>query len=218
MNSGNIKTLHEQGWILTETGNDREMLNLALRLGTPKASRKGGALIDELQPISKEEAYPASLSARHGTGAFPLHTDTAHWRKPARYVILRAVRTLHNGRPTLLMDKRSFKLGVAECLLFRRAVFTVRNGKNSFLTTILTEDEQLLRFDRDCMFPKMSSADRALHVMLSTVEKCPVVEIDWSVNRTLVFDNWRFLHGRSAPKDARSARRLLHRILVSAVN
>ncbi|HXE43040.1 MAG TPA: hypothetical protein VN516_08450 [Candidatus Baltobacteraceae bacterium] len=191
------------------------MLALAMKLGQPTVSRKEGSLIDELRPTPREWANPASLSARYGIGAFPLHTDTAHWRKPARYVILRAVQISRGNRPTLLLDKDSLDFELGDRFLLKRAVFTVRNGRNSFLTTIFPEDEKFLRFDRDCMFPKTSSSTCALDLILSAVEKRPTIKIHWRINDTLVFDNWRFLHGRNQQVGKHVDRRLLHRILVA---
>ena len=214
MKARNFKKLQKQGWLLTQSANEQEMLKLAESLGVPKASRSGGSLIDELRPIPKDQAHPASLSARYGVEAFPLHTDTAHWRSPARYILLRAARISHYCRPTLLLDTYSLRLSALDRSLLKRAVFTVRNGNNSFLTTVLPEDEQFLRFDRDCMVPRTSSAVSALNLILSTIEKSSKVEVCWSVNDTLILDNWRFLHGRSGTNDNHSDQRLLHRVLV----
>ena len=143
-------------------------------------SRKASPLIDELRPIAKSQAQPSSLSAQHGTGAFPLHTDTAHWRTPARYILLRAVVPLDKCRPTLLLDRRLLSLSASDHCLLKRAVFAVRSGRGSFLTTILPEDEKFFRFDRDCMFPKSSSAGHALSVLASAETSCSPVEIQWA--------------------------------------
>jgi len=213
-----LKRLHEQGWFLTETFGDKELLQLAGSLGAPIRSRTAAVLIDELRPISKSQAQPCSLSAKHGTGAFPLHTDTAHWRRPARYVLLRAVVVDEHSRSTLIKDSRLFQLNALDRCLLKRAVFGVRSGRSSFLTTIVPEDEKFFRFDRDCMFPKSPSAVQASSIVASAETSCAAVEIHWAVNRTLVLDNWRFLHGRSIGDGTDTNKRLLQRVLVTETN
>ena len=193
-------------------------MQLAEVLGTPVTSRKRSRLIDELRPTAKSEAHPCSLSRHYGTGAFPLHTDTAHWRTPAHYVLLRAAAVDDPCRPTLILDSRSLQLNASDRCLLKRAVFAVRSGRSSFLTTIVPGDEQFFRFDRDCMFPKSPSAVRALSILASAETSCPVIEIHWAANRTLVLDNWRFLHGRSGGDGKDTDNRLLHRVLVADTN
>jgi alpha-ketoglutarate-dependent taurine dioxygenase len=215
MMAENSRSLHEQGWFLTETFGDEEFLQLAGSLGVPVPSRKTCPLIDELRPISKSQAQPCSLSAQYGICAFPLHTDTAHWRTPAHYVALRAVVVHDQCRPTLLMDSRSLQLDASDRCLLKRAVFAVRSGRSSFLTTIVPGDEKFFRFDRDCMFPKSPSAVQASSILASAERSCRATEIHWAPNHTLVLDNWRFLHGRSGGDGKDTDNRLLHRVLVA---
>src|SRR5207237_268773 len=102
--------------------------------------------------------------------------------------------------------------------LLKRAVFAVRSGRSSFLTTIVPEDEQFFRFDRDCMFPKNSSAVQASSIVVSVETSCVAVEIHWVINRTLVLDNWRLLHGRSIGHGTGRSKRRLQRVLVTETN
>jgi alpha-ketoglutarate-dependent taurine dioxygenase len=193
-------------------------MELAEGLGMPVPSRKSSSLIDELRPLSRSQAQPCSLSAHYGTGTFPFHTDTAHWRTPAHYVVLRAVVAHDQCRPTLLIDSRSLQLRSSDRCLLKRAVFAVRSGRSSFLTTIIPRDEKFFRFDRDCMFPKSPSAVQASSILTSAETSCPAIEIHWAPNCTLVLDNWRFLHGRSRGNGKGTENRLLHRVLVADTN
>jgi alpha-ketoglutarate-dependent taurine dioxygenase len=215
MITDDVQRLREQGWFLTETSSDDELLELSGILGTPVRSRTTTGLIDELRPIPKSQAQPCSLSARHGIGAFPLHTDTAYWHRPARYVLLRAAVVDERSGSTLIKDSRSIQLSATDRCLLKRAVFGVRSGRGSFLTTIVSEDEKVFRFDRDCMFPKGLSGVQASMRVGSAEASSAAVEIHWTVNRTLVLDNWRFLHGRSDGDGTDTSRRLLQRVLVT---
>src|ERR1700733_14506048 len=81
--------LETHGWVCVKNVPDRaEFLELARSLGRPMMSPTG-QLIKEIKITSKLLARPGTLSAAHGRGAFPLHTDTAFWPIPARYLMLR---------------------------------------------------------------------------------------------------------------------------------
>src|SRR5437763_1065336 len=59
------------------TGSD--LLALAHSIGRPILSPTG-ELLKEIIPTDQAEARSGTLSAKHGTGAFPLHTDTAFFK------------------------------------------------------------------------------------------------------------------------------------------
>jgi len=59
-------------------------------------------MVKEIRVTPQEQAVPGSQSSRHGTGAFPLHTDTVFWPDPVRYVILRG--SGDTRRPTMVLS------------------------------------------------------------------------------------------------------------------
>jgi hypothetical protein len=71
------------------------------------ATRRGDSPVSVLRPTAAEEAHPRSLSAIHGLGEQPMHTDGAHLREPPDYLVFHADRP---NRPTLLWSEAS-KLG-----------------------------------------------------------------------------------------------------------
>ena len=79
----NIKELNENGWLQTRISNDDDLFDVLIEygkeLGIPIKGRKSAGIVQKLVPISKERAYPNSLSSKYTTEAFPLHVDTAHW-------------------------------------------------------------------------------------------------------------------------------------------
>jgi TfdA family taurine catabolism dioxygenase TauD len=209
-----LKFLDDQGWAVTRTDGVDEFISLVECLGRPLASRAGASIIDELRPTPKQEAKPRSLSALHGLNGFPLHTDTAHWRTPARYVALRAATSECGARPTVILDLQSLNFRSDDIDTLKRATFSVRNGKHSFLCTIMSGDNSLVRFDPGCMTPTSTAAVTALALFSAHVNASHHHQICWEQGDTLILNNWRLLHGRAWADVNDSSTRLLQRILV----
>src|SRR4051794_6145768 len=77
------------GWQFVSNISSRDdLIKLAQSLGRPRPSLTG-SIVKELRPVAKHAAQRLTLSATYGLGTFPLHTDTAFWPVPARYVVLR---------------------------------------------------------------------------------------------------------------------------------
>ena len=143
--------------LLARTGLTRErdladaMLQLLRQLGLPHLNRNGAPAVDRLIPREPPQARPNSFSAAFGTGPFPLHTDTAHWLKPARYVALAAARAPSDAARTTIAA-----IPAMDHLMFERVaagVFVVANGRRSFLGGICQKKIPFYRFDPLCMRP-----------------------------------------------------------------
>lgn len=208
-------TVESRGWILsrlpvsTELDLREQLLDLAIRLGTPVATRSGGGLCDALSPMQAAEARARSLSKIHEVGEFPFHNDTAHWHTPCRYLILACVSPGSASRPTFLMDTGRLPLNTQQYLLLHSTPLRVTNGRNSFFSTILAKGRPFVRFDRGCMTAVTSGGGEALAVLdrrnwLDYVEAVP-----WEAGKVLVMDNWRMLHGRGGADCPDADRRML---------
>src|SRR5260370_12977058 len=82
--------LNTRGWTCVTGSSSRSaLLELARSIGRPVPS-PSGELVRELAPKPPAAAGRGTLSKAYGMGAFPLHTDTAFWPVPARYVVLLA--------------------------------------------------------------------------------------------------------------------------------
>ncbi len=189
------------------------LLELAMRLGRPKPSRYG-KLIDTLHPTVPDCAAPKSLSARHGLNSLPFHTDGAHFTTPPRYVILRFDGNTLNVAPTLLLDTNRFNLDSDERLKISSGIFQVKNGKHSFYTKITDESAECFRWDEECMRPIDEHATDAKSTLTKQINSTNAIRILWSPDKTLIFDNWRFLHAR-ASIEAHHDSRALTRIAIS---
>ena len=172
-----------------------------------------GSFVKKLRVSTSENARKNSLSEIFGTGAFPFHTDTAFWTRPARLVLLRAVGgNLH--RPTLL---RPFASVLDEVGLrrVRQSSWICSTGRRKNYTTMYFEHDQLggMRYDPNCMTPANNAArevDKILRVQSFNIKGGT---IDWVPNRVAVIPNWDFLHARDISEIDDSSR-LIERIYI----
>jgi Taurine catabolism dioxygenase TauD, TfdA family len=185
----------------------------ALALGWEEvATRKGDGPVSVLRPTPAEEAHPRSLSAIHGMGEQPLHTDGAHLKEPPTFVVLHAAQP--NGTPTLLWSEAS-NVTNTEHPFTRRplclvgGIFAVRNGSTQFLASAF-DDRGGYRYDPGCMTPADERAHESARHFASLAAAAHRHE--WTEpDQVLVINNRRTLHARAAV-DAADADRELTRI------
>ena len=177
------------------------LLHLATTLGHPSPSRPAGQVLDRLVPLARAQAHPRSMSAVFGEGAFPFHTDLAHYPCPPRFVLLRAAQTDRMVRPTLLHDSRRLPLTPTERQLLSHGPFLTRGGRRPFLSTIVDRvprlSDAVVRYDGCCMTPASSSARTAELLLARKMDEREPVRINWYYGQTIVLDNWRVLHARA---------------------
>lgn len=140
-------------------------------------------------------ARPNSLSSTHGTGKFPPHTDYATEVIPPHYIAL--VCPVYRSAKTLIYDSEPLR----DLEDFRKAVFRVTTGRQSFSTRVITKhnDSFLVRYNADIMEPLNDYASRITSEISPSLK--PNFIIDWSDFSYVIIDNWRFLHGREATTD-----------------
>lgn len=192
----------------------------ASALGSPVPSTREGPLVDILRVRSRADAPVRSLSGRHGTGPFPLHTDQARVPWPPRYVVLRCRRSHESDRPTLLQPLDALALSAPERAALRRSVWVVDGGRGRFLATILRTDpatgREQVRYDDACMRPAHPAFAASGEVLRAAAARVEPARVNWREGRVLVVDNWRVLHGRAANEAGgdRAEERELERVLV----
>lgn len=163
------------------------------------ATRKGDNPVSVLRPTTAEDAHPRSLSATHGLGEQPLHTDGAHLREPPDYLIFHAAHP--NGTPTLLWSEASKATNPEHPVIRRPAclaggVFVVSSGKTRFLMSAY-EDGQGYRYDPGCMTPGDERARAAVRYFGSLTSTA--YRLEWTEpDQVLVINNRRTLHARGA--------------------
>jgi alpha-ketoglutarate-dependent taurine dioxygenase len=153
--------------------------------------------------VPKQDAAPNTYSGMYGLNEFPFHNDMAHWRDPPRYLMLRCLKG-HDSVATVVVDSHDVLENVGEQTLIRALVKPRRpiNGTVPLLSLYRPqrgERPSLLRWDEKFIVAAspvggegMTLVRKALNVVSRTsISLCEPGD-------TLVIDNWRMLHGRSA--------------------
>lgn len=207
--------LHTRGWVRVHGIDSKEaMVELAKSIGNPINS-PSGKLVKELRPQETKDARENTLSSKYGTGNFPLHTDTAFWPVPARYLVFRVHGDVR--RPTIVrpfedvLDRGGSKLSS----LIERSVWIVRTPFVQFYASFLfrIEDTWGYRYDKQCMSPANAAAKEVEEIIQGLVLAKEGDAIDWSEGGAVIVSNWSALHGRGIQPN-REKNRILERIYI----
>jgi Taurine catabolism dioxygenase TauD, TfdA family len=210
--------LKSTGWTLLNYGWDTSiegLKSIARQLGDLIPSRPGHDVATLLNPVDKEHRYKNSLTARFGKLAFPAHTDTAHWKTPARYIVLGCVNPGSGKRPTLLIPWQSFALSEKEIQLISIGSFLIRRRQQSFLSNITGDGSPFVRLDFNCMTEQNEAGARAKNLLQCKIGTSEPINIQWRSGMVLIIDNWTVLHSRGLAATP-DPDRLLARILVTS--
>lgn len=163
--------------------------------------RGGEQTVDVLRPVGPDRARRRSMSAVHGTGAQPLHTDGAHHDDPPALVVLCAAAS--SRTPTLLWrpppDSERWRRALSV------GVFKVDSGRRQFLAT--ASGPSGIRYDPTCMTPCDARA-RSLAAALADATHDAIPHSWADPNELLVIDNRVALHARASVADGDTGRTL----------
>ena len=211
-----FESLKMKGLVEVEgVSNEQDIVDLAISLGQLR-THPNGERIYTLKPSDGEQSLDGTFSRVHGYSAFPIHTDTAFWSLPARYIIMAMKATSECGTSflSLAMQREDFKKEIYE--LAKKSVFILKNfeGARYVSAYIKCKKNEGIRFDPNCMSPKNKEASlfRDKIIELTTRD---IGIVKWTGNKALIIDNWSVLHGREAvPHEEEN--RTLSRIYVEA--
>ncbi len=202
------------GWLKTTVGDlgcclDTAAGAVARLLGHPIGGR-AGRTIETLSPRKQMAAKARSLSVIHGLGPLPMHTDGAYRLEPPRFVILVCTSPGSSPVPTTLTRYRDLRISASERARLEAAPFLVRNGRQSFYSTICGRSRPFIRYDAGCMVPQGMESGTVFHLMAKRARDAGPTLVSWRTGDVLVIDNWNVLHGRGhGPAEASQDRRLL---------
>lgn len=208
------ETIVTDGYCILDDVQHCEILNIATSLGTPTVDPRHPDVIRSLSPQDIARANPNTLSSRYGLDQFPFHSDTAHWRCPAKYILLYCGRSGAGRRQTFIIDSRQWILTTEELHLLTTSVWRSRYVR-PFLCSPLEMVGAMwsVRYDLGCMTPYSPQSFKARTVLNKHIEASPNVRIDWYEGMLLILDNHRILHARGpSPVDDRD--RIIERVLV----
>jgi Taurine catabolism dioxygenase TauD, TfdA family len=180
----------------------------AEKLGAIERGR-GQQLVESIVPQTPDTAYAGSLSKKYGLEPLPLHTDTAHWPIPCRYLVIGCADAGPTPTPTVLLDVRRIRLSKLEASACDSAVFLIRNGRRSFYGHVRDRDRAFIRIDPGCMTPLACDGEIALSAFSVARNESVLYRHDWKPGEILVIDNWRVVHGRGGNQHTVHGRRLL---------
>ena len=151
----------------------------------------------------KTDAPPNTYGGHYGYDALPLHSDLAHWFLPPRYVALRCVRGAESVTTNLLDSAQVVKdIGVN---VMRRALVRPRRpvaGRRQLLHILEPQGDtgaSIMRWDQLFLLPATAASAHVLDAMQSRIDgAAPIGILLGDPGDTLIIDNWRMLHGRSA--------------------
>lgn len=194
----NPRELLETGFLLVPYNAGAKLVILASRLGDIASHR--------VLRARESEAAPAdTLTARHGLGVFPMHTDGAAQPIPPRWLVMRALTPTKTA--TFLYDATPAVLDPANSSLLRRPwAVTPGGARPAFYAPILQPLScgWRIRYNRACMRPTAGTVDPACMTLLTGLEH------RWQLGEVLIIDNWRMLHARGpvATEESRQLERM----------
>lgn len=148
--------------------------------------------VDKLRPRDPTRARSNTLSANHGTGAFPPHTDFALRPLPPRYIALFCP-VARPGGTTLFSGARLQHASPS-------GTFRVRTKATAYSTTFANTSRfgPFYRYNADLMKPL---DEDALNLATAITLAEPDHIVYWERTAWVIIDNWAILHGRQAVLD-----------------
>jgi alpha-ketoglutarate-dependent taurine dioxygenase len=208
-----LDKLEINGWIEIENiTSDEDLIDISKSIGQI-ITHPSGHIINRLKPNNGNEKVKGTFSNRFGFGNFPLHTDTAFWTIPVRYVLLSSTRI--SSCPTFVVSTSSLfnQLNLSDLKEIERAIFKIKIPSNQFYSSLIFRENNIegLKYDSACMVP----ANRQAKNFVDKLEKSKIRmnEINWSGNKAVIIDNWKMLHARGTA--FRDENRELSRIYIN---
>jgi alpha-ketoglutarate-dependent taurine dioxygenase len=182
------------------------------------------ASVPKVQSLMPRKSHPRLMnqySGQYGTEEFPLHSDLAHWYLPPRYLILRCKVGAQDVETTLL-PYSAIVSAVGDRLLKQSLVVPRRKTVEQVicpLTVLFHRDGAWgMRWDFLFLSP-LNTPARIVSEFLRTHswhdEEVLSVNL-FGTGDTVVIDNWRMLHGRSAVPEC-SLNRVIERVYLNGL-
>lgn len=209
-----LKQLTSNGWTeFNSITDDRTLISISKTLGEIVKHPNGNDL-EYLKPKYKEDAIKNTFSYKYEFDRFPLHTDTAFWEIPARFVLLSCDEASNTATTIITYEEVYKNLTPSEISELKKSVFLVKTPTKNFYTSFINKylDHTFIRFDSNCMKPFNKSASITLDIIQDKLGKLPLNSINWDKPKVFIFDNWKALHGREFVKSDEN--RILKRIYI----
>jgi hypothetical protein len=206
-----LSSLQLRGWVaLRPESRELPTLAVARAIGEPIRSPTGD-LVRKLVPKDPTDAISGTFSHVYGKADFPLHTDTAFWPVPARYLVMRV--TGDTRRPTMVAPiPQPFASTITPEVV--SSVWIIRGVRPFYCSMQFRVNGEVgVRYDPLTMIPANAAAAKVQSGLPTMLAQLPTFSVDWEAAGTVIVDNWRALHGRG-PEPAGEGQRVLERIYV----
>ncbi|PZX46932.1 carbon starvation induced protein CsiD [Algoriphagus chordae] len=215
MNQENYISLREKGWTEFNSGSsDEELISIASKIGRI-INHPNGQSVFTLKPKLESKSFKGTFSNTCGLNEFPLHTDTAFSKNPARYILMHSKES--SNCDTTLISKTDLwnLLSEFDRNNAKRAIYLVKTRTEKFYTSLIFQENGKtgIKYDSTCMRPFNKYAkefDKKLKKVLSEIKPS---SLKWTGGKTVIIDNWTSLHGRKSAKN--DIKRELKRIYIN---
>ena len=209
--------LRENGFFYAREIAPVQLADIASGLGIITKDRRAPEAFRSISPERIESARPNTLSSRYGLGAFPFHTDAAHWTTPPDYVMLFCKNPGRGGRCTQLVDTHNLTKDGAIRQALKSAVWTTGHLSPHFCVAAHEAIDGLqMRYDPACMTPAGPESHKLQQLLDLRIAESTRSTIPWVKGSLLVIDNKRMLHARGKASTA-DPDRVLVRVLIGGV-
>jgi alpha-ketoglutarate-dependent taurine dioxygenase len=194
-----VDSVKRSGYVIVRNSSREELAEICAAFGTITTDRRSADPFRRISPQEIELAKINTLSSRYGSGAFPFHTDAAHWREPPSYLALFCEHPGSARRATFLIDTADWPVDEKLAHEMRSQLWKAGH-KNPFLCTVSigTGEHPSIRYDMACMRIASQSTDLLRRKLEELIAASKRIEVRWETNSLLVLDNSRMLHARAA--------------------
>ncbi|CZG21748.1 hypothetical protein SDA22_00280 [Legionella pneumophila serogroup 1] len=207
----NLKKLEEQGWIEIEgISSLNDLLLIARNLGIIQ-HHPNGEIVSSLIPSDGKNSIKGTLSNIYGFSEFPLHTDTAFWPIPARYVVMGMFNKSNCSTSILNLTDFFSEPNQQALRKAQNSIYLIKTIEGKRYTSFYFKNgsKDGFRFDTNCMIP-VNNESKIFHTeLIKWLIKQKRSTINWSGNKAIILDNWKILHGRGAIPYSERNRKLM---------
>lgn len=194
-----LHALHSDGLVeIDKVESQEHLIEIAKAIGRVVPNSNGEAIV-KLIATDGRSALKGTFSDTFGFGQFPLHTDTAYFSLPVRYLILGMADISESSTRYVQLHELLYKDSARLLSLARKSVCVLETFEGAKYVPVIFSSNGVegFRFDPNIMRPANKAAREFLRLFLEAVASLEVKEIDWTGHKAVVFDNWKCLHGRS---------------------
>lgn len=206
-----IKQIDKQGWLeVPDFSCSDDALSIAKQLGKV-IPHPNGDMISTVSPNDGKDKVTGTMSNRFGYSSFPMHTDTAFWLEPARYIVMGVLEKSDCNTKIVNFNVLLDNLNAKALAALETATYLINTieGKRYSSPLIKTNREYGVKFDPSCMTPINQAAQYFHQAFLETIDNIGESYIDWTGRKAVIIDNWKVLHGRGEVTPSEKYRKLI---------